>query len=148
MVVVSCLTLKTPQTVARQAPLSMGVSRQEYWSGLPFPSPGDLPDPRTKPQSAALQANSLPTEPPVLFKYLLPFTRVRDYIWIGQKVHSGLSEKTQQTWPTQYSPVPFTWTVISDSLILFLSLPFSLSLSPTSRGCSITPAHHEHGMEQ
>ena len=51
-------------TVACQAPLSMGSSRQEYWSGLPFPSPGDLPDPGIKPRSAAMQANSLPTEPP------------------------------------------------------------------------------------
>ena len=41
-------------TVARQAPLSLGFSRQEYWSGLPFPSPGDLPDPGIKPESPAL----------------------------------------------------------------------------------------------
>ena len=44
-------------TVALQAPLSMGFSRQEYWSGLPFPSPGDLPDPGIKPRSPALQAD-------------------------------------------------------------------------------------------
>ena len=49
-----------PQTVAGQTPLSMGVSRQKYWSGLPFPSPGDLPDPRIEPESPALQADSLP----------------------------------------------------------------------------------------
>ena len=54
----------TPWTVAHQAPLSMGFSRQEYWSGLPFPSPGDLPDPGTEPGSPALQADSLPSEPP------------------------------------------------------------------------------------
>ena len=48
--------------VARQAPLSMGFSRQEYWSELPFPSPMDLPNPRIEPQSPALQADSLPTE--------------------------------------------------------------------------------------
>ena len=47
-------------TVARQAPLSMGFSRQEYWSGLPFPSPGDLPNPGIEPISPALQADSLP----------------------------------------------------------------------------------------
>ena len=52
-----------PCTVACQAPLSMEFSRQEYWSRLPFPSPGDLPDPRIKPVSAALQADSLPFEP-------------------------------------------------------------------------------------
>ena len=51
-----------PWTVARQAPLSMGFSRQEYWSGLPFPSPGDPPDPGTEAGSPALQAESLPTE--------------------------------------------------------------------------------------
>ena len=42
----------------------MGFSRQEYWSGLPFPSPGDLPDPAIKPGSPALQADALPSEPP------------------------------------------------------------------------------------
>ena len=48
----SCVQLfVTPWTVARQAPLSMGFSRQEYWSGLPFPSPGDLPDPGIEPAS-------------------------------------------------------------------------------------------------
>ena len=51
-------------TVAHHAPLSMGFSRQEYWSGLPFPSPGDLPDPGIKPRSPALQADALTSEPP------------------------------------------------------------------------------------
>ena len=51
-------------TVARQAPLSKGLSSQEYWSGLPFPPPGDLPDPGIKPRSPALQADILPSEPP------------------------------------------------------------------------------------
>ena len=53
----------TPWTVACQAPPSMGFSRQEYWSGLPFPSPGDLPYPGIEPGSPALQADSLPSEP-------------------------------------------------------------------------------------
>ena len=57
-----CLTFATPWTVACQAPLFMGFSRQEYWSGLPFPSPGDLPGPRIEPRSPALQADSLLTE--------------------------------------------------------------------------------------
>ena len=52
----------TPWTAARQAPLSMGFSRQEYWSGLPFPSPGDLPNSGIKLGSPALQADALPTE--------------------------------------------------------------------------------------
>ena len=59
-----CLTLATPWTVAHQAPLSMGFSRQEYWRGLPFPSPGNLPYPGVEPGSPALQADSLPTELP------------------------------------------------------------------------------------
>ena len=54
----SCLTLVTPWTVARQAPLSVEFSRQEYWSGWPFPSPGDLPDQGIEPGSPAVQANS------------------------------------------------------------------------------------------
>ena len=54
----------TPWTVAYQAPLSMGFSRQEHWSGLPFPSPGDLPDPGIEPRFPALQADTLPSEPP------------------------------------------------------------------------------------
>ena len=51
-------------TVAHQAPLSMGFPRQEYWSGLPFPSPGDLPYPEIEPGSPTLQTDSLPAEPP------------------------------------------------------------------------------------
>ena len=51
LVTKSCLTLATPWTASRQAPLSMGFLRQEYWSGLPFPSPGDLPNPGIEPES-------------------------------------------------------------------------------------------------
>ena len=53
----------TPRTVAHQASPSLGFSRQAYWSGLPFPSPGDLSHSGTEPGSPALQADSLPTEP-------------------------------------------------------------------------------------
>ena len=57
--------METPrQTVACQAPLSMGFPRQEYWSGLPFPSPGDLPDPGIEPESPALAGGVFATEPP------------------------------------------------------------------------------------
>ena len=52
----------TPWTVACQAPPSRASSRQVYWSGLPFPSPGDLPNPGIKPRYPALQADSLPSE--------------------------------------------------------------------------------------
>ena len=54
----------TPWTVAHQAPLSMGFSRQEHWSGLPCPPPGDLPDPGIEPESPALEADALTSEPP------------------------------------------------------------------------------------
>ena len=54
----------TSWAIAYQAPPSMEFSRQEYWSGLPFPSPGDLPDPGIQPGSPALQADALPSEPP------------------------------------------------------------------------------------
>jgi len=54
----------TPWTVACQAPLSMAFSKEEHWSGLPFPSPGELPHPGIKPGSPALEADSLSSEPP------------------------------------------------------------------------------------
>ena len=60
----SYLTLETPWAVAHQAPLSKRFSRQEYWRGLPFPSPGDLPDPGIEPTFPALQVDSLLSEPP------------------------------------------------------------------------------------
>ena len=59
----SCLTLATPWIMSCQAPLSMGFSRQESWSGLPFPSPGDLPDPGVEPTSPALAGGFFTTEP-------------------------------------------------------------------------------------
>ena len=61
----------TPWTVAYQAPLSVGFSRQEYWSGLPFPSPGDLPDPGIEPGFPTLEADALTSEPPGKTRYQL-----------------------------------------------------------------------------
>ena len=60
----SCPTLATSWTVTHQSPLSMGFSRQEYWSGLPFPSPGDLPDPGIKPTAPVLAGGFFTTGPP------------------------------------------------------------------------------------
>ena len=54
----------TPWTIAYRAPLSMGFSRQEYWSGVPLPSPGDPPDPGIEPGSPALQGDAFLSEPP------------------------------------------------------------------------------------
>ena len=71
-------------SIVHQAPLSVGFSRQEYWSGLPFPSPGVLPNPGIEPRSPALQADALTSEPPGIllkivsyYKYL--FTHI--FIW-------------------------------------------------------------------
>ena len=72
-------------TVAHKASLAMYFSRQEYWNGLPFPSPGDLPNPRIKPRYPAFQADSLPSEPP---------GRLRIYISIFMNIYSPSSEKT------------------------------------------------------
>ena len=58
------LTFAIPWTIAHKDPMSMGFSKQEYWSGLPFPSPGDLPDPGIEPRSPTLQADALTSEPP------------------------------------------------------------------------------------
>ena len=59
-----CPILGTPWTVACQVPLSMGFPRQEYWSGFPFPPPGDPPNAGIEPRSPTLQEDSLPSEPP------------------------------------------------------------------------------------
>ena len=59
-----CLTLCNPMDYTHKAPLSIGFSNQEYWSGLLFPSPGDLPHPGIESGSPALQVDSLPTKPP------------------------------------------------------------------------------------
>ena len=66
----------SPWTVAHQAPPPMGISRQEYWRGVPLPSPGDLPDPGTEPSSRSLQADALPYEPPGTFPHYLPINPV------------------------------------------------------------------------
>ena len=77
LVTKSCPTFATPWTVACQAPLSVGFSRQEYWSWLPFPSPGDLPDPGIELRSPALQADSSPTE----LWYTISSTYLRCTMW-------------------------------------------------------------------
>ena len=64
VVLVTSNSFATPWTIAQQAPLSMGFCRQEYWNGLPFPSPGDRPNPEIEPISLALAGRFLTTEPP------------------------------------------------------------------------------------
>ena len=78
--VLSCSVLTnsfvTPWTVAHQAPLSIGFFRQEYWSELLFPSPGDLPNPEIEPRSLALQADSLPPNSYIGIEYSLQFKKL------------------------------------------------------------------------
>ena len=69
LITLSCLTLCDPTDWGSPGSLSMGFSRQEYWSGLPFPSPGDLPDPGIKPRPPALQTPSLLCEPARKFSH-------------------------------------------------------------------------------
>ena len=84
----SCVRLfVTPWTVAYQAPPSMGFSRQEYWSGLPFPSPGDLPDPGIEPGSPALQADALTSEPQLIKRKSFRTALVGK--WLGLCVHNA-----------------------------------------------------------
>ena len=130
----SCVQLfVTPQTVACQAFLSVEFSRKEYWSGQPFPSPGNLPDPEIKPGSPALQVDSLPSELPgkplitprlsskrreIHFTYLLLTFNVNDNI-------------TNTTVQLLNQSLLFTLYVISSQLICFQKLP---SLLPTHLG--------------
>ena len=86
----------TPWTVAHQAPLSMGFSRQEHWSGLPFPSPGDLPNPGIKPEFPALQADALSSEPPgkpgsfIVYTLILKVLEISDGKIPGKAFYSWL----------------------------------------------------------
>ena len=99
----------TPWTAAHQAPLSMGFSRQECWSGLPFPSPGDLPGPGLEPGSPALWADSLPSEPPGKpSSYVIGVQNEA-----GQRL-TGLCQDTSQaianTLSQQHKRWLYTWT--------------------------------------
>ena len=80
-------SLVTPWTIAHQVPLSMTFSRQEFGSGLPFRSPGDLPNPGIEPRSPALQADSLPSEPPGKPQSGLPFPCLRVFLTQGSNLH-------------------------------------------------------------
>ena len=80
----------TPWTVAHQAPLSMELSRQEYWSGFPFPFPEDLPDPGIEPRSPALQADSLPLQRwPMHVLKPVKNTGVLALCWGTLKIHAS-----------------------------------------------------------
>ena len=85
----NCVSLfATPRTAAFQGSLSMGFFRQEYWSGLPFPSPGDLPDPGIEPMSPALAGGFFTTEPPGKPAYIYIYTNIQyNYMYIGAGVY-------------------------------------------------------------
>ena len=92
----------TPWTVAHQAPLPMGFSRQEYWSELPFPSPGDLPDPGIKLRSPTLQADALTSEPPgkpsFFFKGVKMYTHIySSIICRNQKMETTQTSTNKRT---------------------------------------------------
>ena len=82
----SCIWLsEIPGTVAHPAPLFMGFSRQEYWSGLPYVSPGDLSDPGIEPRFSNLYADSLPSKPPRKSTYLR-----NNYCWPWKYICDGM----------------------------------------------------------
>ena len=95
----------TPLTVDCQAPLSMGFFRQEYWSGLPFPPPGDLPNPGIEPTSAALAGKVFTKEPQLAhlanntFRSYFPNTTLTIKRNLGEKVNSRAGDRTVQNEP-------------------------------------------------
>ena len=102
----------TPWTVAPEATLSMGFSRQEYWSGLPFPSPGDIPNPGAEPGSPELQADSLPSHqgsPIHLLEtmwFLEPLDEKHSSGVVCRSLYSGLTETLITYFPSNW------WSVV------------------------------------
>ena len=95
----------TPWTIAYQTSLTMGFSRQEYWSGLPFPSPGDLPDPGIKPRFPTFQADTLPSKPPE--KPSLPPNEVHSFLEsLSWTVFYQVENSTPWILPTGPSSIP------------------------------------------
>ena len=135
LVAKSCLTLATPWTVACQAPLSMEFSRQEYWSGLPFPSPGDLPNPGIELGSPALQANSLPTElwgKLFLYHFLNPYMVVLIF-WLYKQVVVVIVWSLSHVWL-----FVTLWTACKASLSFTISWNFLKLMSIES----VMPSNH------
>ena len=91
----------TQWTIAYQVPLSVGFSRQEYWSGLPFPSPGDLPDPGIEPGSPVSRADSLPSEPP---------GKVSPTLWVLTRVGQAWTEESDRLQSMRSQRVAHNWS--------------------------------------
>ena len=106
----------TPWTVAYKALPSVGFSRQEYWSGLPFPSPGDLPDPGIEPRSPALQADALPSKPPGKPYVMSDSCDPMNGSLLGSSVH-GILQKRILRWVaisfSRGTSLPRKWTQVS-----------------------------------
>ena len=131
----------TPWTVARQAPLSIEFSRQEYWSGLPFPSAGGLPDTGIEPRSPALQADSLPgNEPPVKVNFYLIAFRSFSTLAKGSRDQSRWKKSevkvlVAQSRPTLCDPMDYSLPVSSVHGILQPRI-LEWVATPISRGSS------------
>ena len=128
----------TPWAVAYKAPLSMEFSRQEYWSGLPFPSPGDLPNSGIEPGSPALQAVTLPSEPPGyplrLLLLLSHFSRVQLCATPSTAAHQApppLGFSRQEHWSGLPFPSPMHESEVAQSCPT-LSDPMDCSLPGSS----------------
>ena len=117
----SCLILSTPRAVAHQAPMSIGFPRQEYLSGLPFPSPGDLLDPGIESGFPALQTNALPSEPPGL--------EIAFFIFFSMKAQTGF--QIQLPWVCQTVGNKDKLDILLSSGSLVSSLGFSSSFPLT-----------------
>ena len=140
-----------PWTAAYQAPPSMGFSRQEYWSGLPFPSPGDLPDPGIKSRSPIFQADALTSEPPgkpyiynvciyvciciyifiYTYVFIYPYVFIYTYIFIK----CAIGAKSLQSCPTLFNPMDCSLPGISVHGILRARILEWVAMS-LSRGSS------------
>ena len=127
----------TPWTITYQVPLSMGFSRQEYWSGLPVPSTGDLPNPGIKPRSPTLQADSLPCASPAAklscFKSCLTLCNPIDGSLPGSPVPGILQARTLEWVAISFSNA-WKWKVKVKSLQSCLTLrhPMDCSLPGSS----------------
>ena len=122
----------TPCTVAPQAPLSMEFSKQEYWGGLPFPSPGDLHNPRIEPGSPTLQPDILPTEPPEKTLQYLKLLENNGYISLCCTISS-----VQSLSSVQLLAIP--WTAVHQAS---LSITNSQSLLKLMSIESVMPSNH------
>ena len=124
MCVVNCVQLfVTPWTVACQDPLSMKISRQEYWSGLSFSSPGDLLDPGIKPRFPALQTDSLPTELQgrPSWGYRIRYIGKRSSNFLGKylKKHANLMVFPLQVWITFHGKAVWVYFYLGNFKLLW-----------------------------